>query len=209
MGSHSKQKGAGYEREICKALSRWVSHGKREDLFWRSAMSGGRATVGRKRGVDLAGHAGDISATHPDGHKLLDHWYVECKRYSDLKIESALLDGVGTLMAHWRTTCEEATRVKKMPMLIARQDRRETLLIIPRPNMLTPSGTETFKWSTCLLQSNVMLASFYSFDKVMATEFVSKRFDAHVGFEGFLKPGELARILGYEEPKQKRVRVRV
>jgi len=40
-----KAKGASFERDICRRLSLWVSAGKQEDVFWRSAMSGGRSTV--------------------------------------------------------------------------------------------------------------------------------------------------------------------
>ena len=40
-----KEKGSSFERLVCKRMSMWLSKGERDDLFWRSAMSGGRATV--------------------------------------------------------------------------------------------------------------------------------------------------------------------
>src|SRR5688500_2024599 len=111
-----KAKGAGYEREICKRLSLWVSAGKREDLFWRSAMTGGRATVARKRGADLAAQAGDITATHEDGHVLTNAWYIECKRYNDLQYASFMLKGQGKLAGFWTETVLQAIAHGKMPM---------------------------------------------------------------------------------------------
>jgi len=192
-----KAKGSAYEREVCKALSLWVSHNKREDLFWRSAMSGGRATVGRRAGKDLAHHAGDISATHRLGHALTDQFYVECKRYADLKIESGVLRGVGKLAAFWKETCKQATIHKKLPMLIARQDQSSTLLIIPLASIINPYGTPMYAHKTVVLRSWVMRADFFEFDAVMKLPFP----DVNSVNEPFLKAGELARILGYEVAK--------
>ena len=60
MSRLSKQKGAEFERKICKQLSRWIDS-NREDLFWRSAMSGGRATLKSNKG-EVSGQAGDITS---------------------------------------------------------------------------------------------------------------------------------------------------
>jgi hypothetical protein len=46
-----KQKGSQFERDVCRELSLWVSHGKQEDVYWRSAMSGGRSTVAALKGA--------------------------------------------------------------------------------------------------------------------------------------------------------------
>lgn len=132
-----KSKGSAYEREVCKRLSLWVSLGKREDLFWRSAMSGGRATVGKKKGLDLAAHAGDISATHPDGHVLTDHFYVECKRYGDLNFAAFLCKQQGVLAKFWGEAIKQAVAHDRIPMLIVREDRGETFVIVPHEAMLT------------------------------------------------------------------------
>ena len=39
------KKGGGFERKTLKALSLWISKGERKDIFRRSIMSGGRATI--------------------------------------------------------------------------------------------------------------------------------------------------------------------
>ena len=59
---YGKQKGSGFERTICHELSMWISHGKHDDLFWRSSMSGGRATVMFKKGGQNRTQNGDITA---------------------------------------------------------------------------------------------------------------------------------------------------
>lgn len=192
-----KGKGSAFERLVCKRLSMWVSHGEREDLFWRSAMSGGRATVGRRKGVDLAHHAGDISATHPDGHLLTDQWYIECKAYKDLRIESAMIEGKGTLANFWREACEQATAHKRMPLLILKQNNTRMLLVLPRASMLSPYGTDLYPRKHMLAYFARIGADVYDFDGVMTTKF--KQRAVYTNF-AWLEPGELQRILN---PKKK------
>jgi len=124
-----KQKGAAFERDICVSLSHWVSHGRREDLFWRSAMSGGRATVAGRRGVNLASQAGDISAVHKSGHALTGDHYFELKHVKDIALDAFIVKGTGPLATYWNTACREASRYVKDPILIVRQNRLPTLWI--------------------------------------------------------------------------------
>src|ERR1039458_9196081 len=112
-----KQKGAAFERKICQELSVWVSEGKRKDLYWRSAMSGGRATLGKRRGEDLAHQAGDICAVHPDGHVLTDSYFIECKHYRNLEFDRFLF-GEGKLGKFWKVASAQAESHGRIPMLI-------------------------------------------------------------------------------------------
>jgi hypothetical protein len=129
-----KQKGGEFEREICKLLSLWVTGNKHKDVFWRSAMSGGRATVAHKRGDLLDYQGGDISSIHPDGHKLTAYFCIECKFHRDLEF-GLLLFGRGKLARFWKEACSTANRHSRQPMLIAKQNRFETkvLLLIDSP----------------------------------------------------------------------------
>lgn len=129
MGAKSKQKGSAFEREVCRDLSLWVSDGAKTDLFWRSAMSGGRATVGRKKG-ELLRVAGDICAVTPEGHFLTDKYYVECKFYKDLDIGSFFTKQKGKLASFWQECSAQAKHYKKEPMLIAKQNLIPTLILM-------------------------------------------------------------------------------
>lgn len=204
--SRSKQKGAQFERVVCKDLSLWVTGGKHEDRFWRSAMSGGRATVGRKAGKQHDQHAGDITATHPDGHKLTDYWYVECKFYADLDLQAAMISGAGKLAQFWRDTCEAATSYNKMPMLIAKQNLVPTLMLLPSAHLLNPSGLDRFSHKPKITRLYKLEADVYLFDLVMQEDFQDRqrqeRFD-------FLKPGELQRILKSKPTRQLKPGARV
>jgi hypothetical protein len=185
-----KAKGSQFERDICVALSLWVSNGKSEDLFWRSAMSGGRATVGARKGKDLARHAGDISATSREGHALTDDWYVECKRYADLNFAGFFLKRQGPLFKFWEEACAQAAEHGKMPMLIAREDRAETLVIVPTvvvvrstahlPSLSSPPAIT-------VLRSFSNNADVLAFDDMVARSFGRTRLPPGARW---LKPGE-------------------
>lgn len=73
-------KGSAFEREICKELSLWWTDGERDDIFWRSAGSGGRATNRTKKGKSTSGQYGDITATDPLGVPLIKNVTIELKR---------------------------------------------------------------------------------------------------------------------------------
>lgn len=116
-----KNKGNSFEREICVKLSLWLTNGVSKDCLWRTAVSGGRATVARKRG-DIVRQMGDICAVSPEGHVLTDRFYMECKHYADLNF-LGLLTGKGKLVEFWHDTMRLATLHKKLPMLVAKQNR--------------------------------------------------------------------------------------
>jgi hypothetical protein len=171
-GKGSKNKGSNFERIICKKLSLWVTHGKKEDCFWRSAMSGGRATVGRARGVDLARQAGDISATSPEGHVLTDKFYIECKFYKSLRIGSFIF-GYGPLALFWRQSVKEAAKYKRKPLLIAKENAGQIIVIsdhevgryisYPRPMQIADvHPLDVMKERTCYV---------YLFDSFLKTRF--------------------------------------
>jgi len=74
------KKGGQFERELCKALSLWWSYNKRDDIFWRTAGSGARATVRRKQGKQTADAAADMMACHETGKPLTKTCLFEMKR---------------------------------------------------------------------------------------------------------------------------------
>jgi hypothetical protein len=114
---NGKAKGSSFERDICKRLSLWLTDGKNEDVFWRSSMSGGRATVAKGK----VRQAGDITAVSPEGHILTDRLYLECKHLKDISLD-CLIKGKGNLITIWHKTIEEAAKYNKIPCLIFRQN---------------------------------------------------------------------------------------
>ncbi len=129
--TNSKQKGAEFEREICKKLSMWVSSGKRDDVFWRSSMSGGRATIGMREGKTRDAQSGDLSAIHKLGNSFADSTYVEMKFYKDLQLHLLITQHSGNLHSFWETTLREAKAYKKNPWLVVKQNRQPIILCTP------------------------------------------------------------------------------
>ena len=75
----AKRKGSSFERSFCKGLSKWWTHGNREDVFWTTAGSGGMATNRAKRGGSAFAQYGDVQATDPIGQPFIDYCTVELK----------------------------------------------------------------------------------------------------------------------------------
>lgn len=132
-----KAKGASFEREICVMLSQWVSNGQQDDVFWRSAMSGGRATVAHKaKGKRLSNQVGDISAIHSVGNSFICSFAVECKFYRDLNYVG-LLTGKGKIIEFWNEINQQARTHDKLPFLVARQNRMTANVCLNRKGVRT------------------------------------------------------------------------
>lgn len=118
-----KNKGSSFEREVCIMLSRWISGGSQDDIFWRSAMSGGRATVAHKRGGKrLSSQVGDISCIHPAGNRFGSAFGCECKHYADLEYKG-ILTRKGKLITFWNEISSQSQIHDKQPFLVCRQNR--------------------------------------------------------------------------------------
>jgi hypothetical protein len=121
---NGKQKGSGFERECCTALSKWITNGERIDCLWRAAMSGGRATVQKGK----VRQSGDITAVAPEGHALTDKFYIECKAYKELGLD-CFIKGKGTLIDFWKIAGKESVKYDKHPILIFKQNNWPTVFV--------------------------------------------------------------------------------
>ena len=118
-----KEKGSSFERLVCVRLSKWASRGKRDDIFWRSSMSGGRATIGLQKGISRKTQTGDISAIHQLGSNLIKNFLIECKSYRDLQVANFVFEKPSILGKFWDKLVKDSKVVGKIPLLIAKQNR--------------------------------------------------------------------------------------
>ena len=126
VGSRSVRKGAAFERQFCKLLSRALSKNQHEHLFRRSEMSGGVATrKGLTRGS--AGVAGDVVAGAVDystdeGKKVwsfMQKYVVELKNRADLSVDvNFLIKRKGMLWDVWNQHRRLGRMVGKTPILV-------------------------------------------------------------------------------------------
>lgn len=131
-------KGASFEREVAKRLSLWWSGGERDDLVWRTAMSGGRATVRHRQGKKTAGQAGDLTATDDQALPLFKLVAFELKRgYAQCTL-SSLLDRSDSVkpveMERWIVQARRSAKMGgcKYWMIIHKRNNRQTVAIFPR-----------------------------------------------------------------------------
>lgn len=132
-----KGKGSDFERAFAKELSEWWTSYRRDDVFWRTAMSGGRATVRRLLGQDTYGQAGDIACTDPAGTPLLETVVFELKRgYNTVSlgdlVDSRQNNGWRQL-DQWIVQAERSMEEAKAAfwMIVHKRDNRETVCITP------------------------------------------------------------------------------
>ena len=129
-------KGGEFERNFSKLLSLWYTEGERDDIFWRTSQSGGRATQRRKSQVSTANSAGDVGYLDDLGKPFVDCTLVELKRgYSDeldlLKIIDKPKNKRHTLLIWWAKAIDEAAQTgRDFVWLIIRRDFCEPAIVI-------------------------------------------------------------------------------
>lgn len=138
------QKGPGYERSFCKQLGMWWTNGKRDDIFWRTASSGARATMRAKKGLRTADSYGDVKAESIIGKPLTKDCLFSLKRgYTGKKGKKSLKwaclldlidkpDNLATIPAITKWW-EEAMRVaigagRKKCFLVFKRDRKNAII---------------------------------------------------------------------------------
>lgn len=139
-------KGSTFEREVCKQLSIWWSSGIRDDIFWRTAGSGARATVRSKRGLATSDSYGDISAIHPSGKPLTDSFIISLKRGYTAKLGKKSVSKLSItdlidrpshiktkpLLEQWveELRAEVKLNNKKSGIIICRRDWRSAIILL-------------------------------------------------------------------------------
>jgi hypothetical protein len=135
------QKGSQFERDMCRLFSRWVSGGDRDDLFWRTSQSGGRATACSRRGAALKskGFYGDMSladADHPTAKLFADNVSVEFKRgYNRASIQD-IIDlparaATRTMEYFLDQAARDAEASGRLWMLVWKRDSRDPIVVLP------------------------------------------------------------------------------
>ena len=133
----SNQKGASFERQICATLSRWWTNGQRDDVFYRSSNSGGRAKTRSRQGKGTFGQYGDVQATDPIGQPLMDLCVIELKRgYSNSTIGNVLDAKPNAKPQQWELFVQQVMEDRwnaGVPywLLITRRNQRQALVFMP------------------------------------------------------------------------------
>jgi len=133
----AKGKGSAFEREFCKDLSLWWTFGEREDVFWRSSNSGGRATVRASAGKTTVGQHGDVAATDEIGIPLLNLVTIELKRgYSKSTVQDVFDKKPHAAQQQWEKFYEQTVQSSLNAgsyswLMVHRRDQRDPLVFMP------------------------------------------------------------------------------
>ena len=122
---------------MCVSLSIWASGGAQEDYYWRSAMSGGRATLQSRKGrtAQAVHHAGDMVCTNAEGAFLLDLFQIEFKSYADFFFERLAHGKDGRMEALWSPLIRQSAVFNKLPLLIGKQDGQTDHVMVTKASL--------------------------------------------------------------------------
>lgn len=129
-------KGDQFERDISRDLSEWWTDGDRDDIYWRTSQSGGRATTRRKKGKSTKNQCGDVAATDPIGLPLVQLMTIELKRGYPKSNIGDVFDRPDHLNPteweqHWQQAWEASTNEGTFgPCLIIHRTRRERMIYL-------------------------------------------------------------------------------
>lgn len=130
-------KGTPFERTVCRDLGLWWTNGRRDDVFWRTDTSGGRATQRAKQGKTTFGQYGDVQATDPIGQPLIDLCCIEIKRGYNKFSMADVLDkpdsGATQMWEGWvgKVHNQAIECGTHSWIIIWKRDRRETVVYLP------------------------------------------------------------------------------
>lgn len=181
-------KGQQWERLVCKRLSLWWT-GDREDIFWRTANSGGRATTRSKKGQETKHQSGDISFTDSVGEPLLKALTLELKNGYSSRSIADLLDQTpkagGKTYHDWLTKLI-ATHKRAGSLywaLIVKRNRREPLIFFPHAlqcdlslytNCITLCDSIPYILLTCSSELSVVGVHLEAFLSVVKPDHIRK-----------------------------------
>ena len=164
----SKSKGSGFERDVAKRLTLWISGQNKEYWFWRTPGSGSMNTLGHS---DVA--AGDIISIKPEGEWFLDKYSIEAKNgYPSSSFHKHLKSVKNDeIRLFWEQCVNDANRADKLPMLIYKKKQNNALLgiselkgILKQKLQNTPSITMT--WADC---DNLPICHFFDMEEFLNT----------------------------------------
>lgn len=164
-------KGSDFEREICRELSKWWTHGERDDVFWRTSQSGGRATERAKKGKTTFGSYGDIAAVDPIGAPLMKFFTIELKRGSSYGSPGDLLDFKHVNGSHpWIRCLMQAIKShqqagSKAWMMICKRDHRLPIVYMESRILKYLRGGEPIAFPTTLMRMSLTVRN-KMFEKV-------------------------------------------
>lgn len=126
----SNRKGGGFEREVCRKLTLWITGKPKPEILWRSATSGAKATQDAKQGL-RSGMGSDLVSVDPRSAWLTNAYSIEIKFRASFGSLRSLVTGKGGLCDWWMQVCADSVRDGRKPFLIFKQNRSPIFGMLP------------------------------------------------------------------------------
>ena len=117
MGKASRDKGARFERAICKDLRQWLG----EDWSVERVPA-------YRQGKGQVGMAGDIVCT---SDVMRWPFCLELKHYAKFSADHIMTPGCKMLQGFWSQARSQAAAIKKVPLLLVKKDRGAVYALMP------------------------------------------------------------------------------
>lgn len=154
-----KNKGNEFERQISKKISLWLSNNQRDDLFWRTQLSGGRYTIRKKKDIQTKNQEGDITATDPEYLFFTNRYYIECKFYKQLDVFWDLYNKKGKVYEWLNKYLSESSILNKYLLLIIKSNNKP-ILFISNDFDLEINISNTVHYDNCFVGGFIELTNF-------------------------------------------------
>jgi hypothetical protein len=144
-----RHKGPAFEREMATAFSLWWTDGERDDIFWRTDGSGGRATNRARKGKTTRYQYGDMTFTDPIGKPLIEYASFEFKFHKKFSLLGVLhnVDFQANWMVSWAKAWRDAEISQRNPVLVTKQNQGQPVMWVTREMIngtLNPIEPSTF-----------------------------------------------------------------
>lgn len=158
-----KGKGSMWERDVSKALTKWLTGKEKPYVWWRSPSSGAMATISEEN-KEISG---DIIALRPEGAFLTDKFSIECKvGYPQSNFHKHLKKIKNDeIREFWTQAVNDAAKGDKLPMLIYKKKQYNALIGVSVINTkldVLPSITMNF------VQADLPTVHFYDMEDFLA-----------------------------------------
>lgn len=168
MGAKSFAKGFGFERDVAKMLSLWVSDGDDAYVFNRRQGSGGS---GRDRS-GKSGASGDLFAEKVPGYPLMDSISFELKFYAELHFDLwSLLAGAPSKFDGFIAQTEASAKPYGRDMALIFKCNRKPPFVLTSSSILMPAS----KCHTVKIKNKRY--SLFTLSSLLETKYVESKFD--------------------------------
>lgn len=155
-----RTKGSAFEREMATAFSLWWTEGERDDVFWRTQGSGGRATRRAQKGKKTRYQYGDMTFTDPIGKSIIEYASFEFKFHKKFSVLGVLhnVDFQADWMVSWAKAWRDGELSQRNPILITKQNHGKPVMWVTRDaftgslSSITPANMIKNYISECVVE---------------------------------------------------------